>query len=96
MSQQVGNTSTGLGTQAQSGEPDESVVMAVIQAVSDTTETMPEELPSLADVVDPDALEALFAGRQTSVEVSFRYAGQSVTVAGDRTVTVAPSDDSSA
>ena len=96
MSQQVGNTSTGLTAQSQSGEPDESVTMAVIRAVSDAIGTGPEELPPLADAVDPDALETLFAGSRTSAEVSFRYAGRSVTVAADRTVTVAPSGDPSA
>lgn len=96
MSQQVGNTSTGLRTQSRTGNQDESVSLAVVKAVSDTIGTMPEELPPLADAIDPDALEALFADRQTSGRVSFLYAGRSVTVAADRTVTVAPSGDPSA
>ncbi|MEF8829655.1 MAG: HalOD1 output domain-containing protein [Haloarcula sp.] len=96
MSQQVGDTSTGPTAQSRAGEPDESLSLAVVKAVSDTIETVPEELPPLADAVDPDALEALFADRQTTGRVSFLYAGRSVTVAADRTVTVAPSGDPSA
>lgn len=94
MSSQGEDTSAGLTAQSQLGEPNEAV-LTIIKAVAAATETAPAELPPLADAVDPDALDALFAGRQTSGRVSFLYADRSVTIATDGTVTVSPSGDSS-
>lgn len=95
MSHQVGRTSAELDTQAESAVPDDTASMAVLEAVSETTGTAPEELPPLPGAIDPDALDALFVGRQTSVEVSFRYAGCSVTVDANQTVTVTTSGERS-
>ena len=61
---------------------------AVIEAVSDVTETPALELPPLRTVIDPDALDDLFAGSRTSGRVTFRYAGHDVTVHADRTIDV--------
>ncbi|MFC7018883.1 MULTISPECIES: HalOD1 output domain-containing protein [Haloarcula] len=64
---------------------------AVVDAVAEAAGTAPTALPSLTDVVDPDALDALFAGDRANGEVTFRYAGYRVTVSADRRVTVVES-----
>lgn len=62
----------------------------VIEAVAEETGTEPEDLPeTLHDVVDPDALDALFAGKnKTEGVVMFRFCGFDVTVTADREVTL--------
>lgn len=67
---------------------DQGVSTAVVEAVSDRTETPVLDLPPVYDVVDPDALDVLFEGRETHGAVTFRYAGQVVTVRSDRTIEV--------
>ena len=67
------------------------VGIALVEAVAHREGVDPTELPPLYDVVDPDALEALFAprsgGRPTGVrEVSLSYCGYDVVIRGDRTV----------
>ncbi|MFB6224331.1 MAG: HalOD1 output domain-containing protein [Haloarcula sp.] len=91
MSQQVGSTSTGSSYQTASQATGQSASLAIVEAVAAATETAPEELPQLTDAVDPDALDALFAGRQTNGRVTFQYAGYCVSVSADQTVTVDPS-----
>jgi hypothetical protein len=39
--------------------------------------------PTLHDVIDPDALDALLANASTPVTVSFSYAGFEIRVSGD-------------
>jgi len=65
---------------------EENVSTAIVEAVSASTGTPISELPVLYDVIDPDALDALFAGRRASGRVEFRYAGHVVTVRADRTI----------
>lgn len=67
---------------------DEPVSVAVVDAVTTATETPLEELPPLTEAVNPDALNELFSGCRTDGRVTFWYAGHSVTVAADRTITV--------
>lgn len=56
----------------------------VIKAVADHTGMEPESLPTpLADVIDPDALDHLFRGRDTEGEVRFVYGGLRVRVSSD-------------
>ncbi|MFB6166293.1 MAG: HalOD1 output domain-containing protein [Haloarculaceae archaeon] len=55
---------------------------AVVTAVADAEGVDPTDLEPLFDVVDPDALDALFAGGDASVELTFNYAGYAVTVRG--------------
>lgn len=68
--------------------------VTVIEAVSEAANTPVEQLPILYDVIDPDALDALFSARPADAtpfdgEVTFTYAGFRVTV-GKRTVTIRP------
>ena len=78
-----------------SREADESPSESVIRAVSEATGTDPLQMPRLGDVIDPDALDALFladsawtgADRDSEGTVAFRFGGCDVTVHADgRTV----------
>lgn len=82
---------------------DESVTVQLVRALADAADVDPVDLsPPLYDVVDPDALEALFAptegGATRAGRVEFAYADYRVTVsapsASDReaTITVADAD----
>ena len=55
---------------------------AVVEAVAEEMGTDPKHLPeTLHEVIDPDALDALFEGRNSSDGVvMFSYCGYSVTV----------------
>lgn len=59
----------------------------IVSAVAALTDRRPESCPPLYDVVDPEALDALFADRHGG-EVRFEYAGCRVTVVDGATVTV--------
>jgi hypothetical protein len=59
---------------------------AVVQTVTEQSDQDVLDLPPLNDVVDPDALDGLFSGRDTIGSVNFEYAGYHVTVHADRTV----------
>lgn len=66
-------------------DPDESVSMAVIRAVSAVIGCEPTSLPPLGDVVDPDALETLFDRQydgvsRTGGRLSFVYCGCYLTI----------------
>ncbi|MXV63899.1 hypothetical protein GS429_17900 [Natronorubrum sp. JWXQ-INN-674] len=68
-----------------------SLVTAIVEAVADREDVAPTELqPPLYDVIDPDALTALFtaAGSRDSRRVSFTYCGHAVVVDGDGCVFV--------
>lgn len=69
----------------------EAPVFAVVSAVAEASGTDPFELPPLNEVIDPEALNDLFASRpEASVEkVAFRYAGYDVAVHGNGDVRVA-------
>jgi hypothetical protein len=54
---------------------------AVVAAVADATDRDPLSLPALYEVVDPDALDAIFA--DGGVTVSFSYADCEVVVDDD-------------
>lgn len=54
---------------------------AVIDAVASAEDADPSELDPLNDVIDPDALNGLFADRDVELgRVVFRYHGYTVTV----------------
>lgn len=63
---------------------------AVIEAVSDAEEVRPEDLEQqLYEAVDPDALNALFAGREPdTARIVFRYHGYDVTIRRGSSVTL--------
>lgn len=59
----------------------------VVQTVAETTATDPLELPPLFEAVDPDALDAFVRSLERG-SVTFTYAGRSVTVDSDGSVTI--------
>lgn len=90
----------------------ESIAQKIVEAVAETEGVDPAELtPSLYEILDPDALNALFAptnaGHPRSTgRVTFQYCGYDVTASSDGHVSVdarneprttnAPSRDSQA
>lgn len=79
--------------------PGRSVTETVVAAVAEATGLQAgagggEVLDPLYDVVDPDALDALFRrsdpGGRSSGTVTFTYSGYEVTVEGGTVVAVAP------
>jgi hypothetical protein len=65
---------------------------AVIRAVAAHDGVDETELPPLYDAVDPDALDALLASTRADgpgqASVTFEYAGHTVVVSGDGTVSL--------
>lgn len=77
--------------------PGESVSMAVVSAVSTVVGRDAEEIRPLAEVLDPDALDALFAQRENGAsrrggEVSFIYSDCRVTIQNGEYLSVRPLD----
>lgn len=74
--------------------PDKRVSVTIVEAISAAANTTVEQLPVLYEVIDPDALDTLFATRPDGTspfdgQVSFVYAGFRVVV-GNGSVTVRP------
>ena len=74
-------------------EPGESVSMAVVDVVSSAIDRDPRSLRPLAEILDPDALDALFAPRENGEqrpggEVTFVYSGCRVTIQNGEYITV--------
>ncbi|MFC4987225.1 MULTISPECIES: HalOD1 output domain-containing protein [Saliphagus] len=75
---------------------------AIIEAVADRegvepTELAPPEYETLYEVVDPGALDALFAPRANGAgrldgSVTFRFCGYTVSVTAEGTVSVEPAE----
>ncbi len=63
-----------------------SATVAVVRSVAEAEDASPGDLPLLSDVIDPEALDAIFdddrAGR-SGVYFSFDYCGYVVTVTDD-------------
>lgn len=80
-------------------QPDyDAVSQRVVDAVAAASDVDPLDLPPLYDVIDPDALDDLFAdttstGRTGSARVVFTLDGCEVTVSGDGTVDVSAPDE---
>lgn len=66
----------------------ESITAAVVEAVAEANGTNPAT--PLYEVIDPDALEALY--RRGSPEVTFEYIGYRIIIHADRTVSVSELD----
>lgn len=71
-----------------------TVTESVVTAVAEATSTSPMELPPLAGVIDPDALESLVSkaadgSNGSSISLRFAYAGHVVVVDASDDVTVA-------
>lgn len=79
-----------LSVDRSEGDSTRSLSFAIIAAVAeregvDPTDIEPPEYEALYEVLDPEALDALFAPRQNGAErasgrVEFRYCGYDVTV----------------
>lgn len=69
---------------------DVSPVVGVVETLSDADGADPDEIPTLADAVDPESLNELCANTADSnvVTVSFAHAGYDVTVRSDGVVSV--------
>lgn len=66
-----------------------SISVAVVELVAAETDTDPLELPPLANVVEPEALDRLFTdGASTEASAQFQFAGCHVSVTADGVVTV--------
>lgn len=99
------NTETAVNTNADSGvvvqewDQTDDPVRSVIDAVAQATDTEPNDLPLLYDVIDPDALKALLGADEpaerdrTAISVTFVYAGCEVAVEATGRTVVAPLDD---
>ncbi|WP_247731426.1 HalOD1 output domain-containing protein [Halovivax limisalsi] len=87
MDQQTGLTATTPTT-----DYDAPVSERVIEEVAAATDADPLEMTPLYDVLDPDALDALFSTGtgQTNGELRFTMAGCEVVVHGDGEVVVTP------
>lgn len=78
-------------------DPAEPATHAVVKAVAAVSGTDVEELPSLYEAVETEALDQLVAPRLTgaprpNVMVQFTYCGKTVTVNGT-TITVHPAEE---
>lgn len=77
-------------------DPSEPISQSVVDAVAGAEGVDPLDLEDpLYEVVDPDALDALFQSESAAVEghVEFRYYGYEVTVTGSGHVSLEAVDD---
>lgn len=67
----------------------DTVINEVVETVAKAEDVDPLELtPPLYEVIDPDALESLFANNRVLGKVIFNYAGYEVSVFSDGDVSV--------
>ena len=71
--------------------PEDTTSLGVIEAVADTVGRDPLVLEPLANVIETDALDTLFADSSTSsLVVSFEYEGLTVTISKEGFVNLQP------
>lgn len=75
------------GLEAMVASKERSPSEAVILAVAEAADADPSDLHSLHDVIDPDALDAIFRQRPSGT-VTFEYHGYTVTVRGNDEIIV--------
>lgn len=90
-----GADSTRLEIIAENGESISDLVVRNVAVYSNRT---PLDLPPLSDVIDPDAIDALFAATtgghtRPGGTVEFDYAGYRVTISSDRSVSLEETAD---
>lgn len=61
-------------------DEDDTPSRAVYSTVAAVENRSPLDLTPLAEVIDPDALDALFTGNAETEQISFQYCGYDVTV----------------
>ncbi|WP_435158459.1 HalOD1 output domain-containing protein [Haladaptatus sp. DFWS20] len=90
------NANTPGGNQSRATRP--SITVRIQEAIAAREQSEWSDCPPLYDVVDPDALERLFAPTQAGTErhgtVTFQYCGYQVTINSNRTVDLNPIDAS--
>jgi len=64
--------------------------MAIVRAVAEAADRAETELPPLQQIIDAEALDRLLTGDQSSLTVSFQYAGYAVAVRADGTIEIEP------
>ncbi|WP_186310966.1 HalOD1 output domain-containing protein [Halorubrum depositum] len=68
-------------------EADTSTTVTIVRAVAEAESVNPGELPVLADVIDPEAIEGIFdsdpAVGRSGVRLSFDYCGYVVEITDD-------------
>ncbi|XVH33476.1 HalOD1 output domain-containing protein (plasmid) [Haloferacaceae archaeon DSL9] len=76
-------------------DPDaDSVSQALLEGVMAATGSDPRELPVLSEVIDPDAIDALFRSsvsrspQESDIHLTFNYDGYFVEISGDGTITL--------
>lgn len=75
-------------TVARCASRSETVTEAVVEAVADEEGVSPLQLEPLANVVDPDALNTLYADDRHRVTLEFAYQGYRVRVDTDGRLTL--------
>jgi hypothetical protein len=80
-----------------SGVPPESLVVAVTETVAERRGVEPTDLRPLSEVINPDALNAVFEPADTAARnegrVVFPYYGYEVRVTADRAIEIADASD---
>ncbi|AGB17672.1 hypothetical protein Halru_3106 [Halovivax ruber XH-70] len=83
-----------MTTNAPTGGCRDELVVSIVDAVAAASGCEPAELQPLHDVVDPDALQALFAGAGRSTgRIRFAYGEYTVVVDADGNVLVRDGPD---
>jgi hypothetical protein len=80
------------------GRGNQSLATAIVHHIATKHDAEPSTLDPLYEVVDPDALEALFAARndgspRSTGQVVFDYSGYEVTVTSKGDIHATPLDD---
>ncbi len=84
-----------MGSELATTGTSDSLTERIVTTVAEADGQSVDELEPLYDVINPDALESLFASRadgspRPDGEVSFQYAGYWVTVSSDGAVELDP------
>ena len=69
-------------------EDDTPISTAMVEAISAVADVPITDLPPLDDMIDPDALDHLFAAHQVPSCLMFQYIGYTVVVQPKRTIQV--------
>lgn len=76
------------GPDSVTSSSDVPISTRVALRLAETTETPVDELQPLAESIDPEALNVLFATDEESSQLTFRHAGCWISVTGSGSVTV--------
>ena len=74
-------------------EHTDSILISLVEAISDVTDTRQDRMEPLHSVLDSDALGTLLSNDTSDVRVSFSYEGCDVTASSDGSIVVVPEDE---